>query len=82
MLDQGIPPTRVPKLLQRLADAVETWPRFPPPADMGSLTICDVALSDSIEEHISTVREWAGLVWQAWSQYHDEVADLVSHHLK
>ena len=82
VLDRGIPPTSVPKLLQRLADAVETWPHFPPPADMGSLTICDVALSDSIEEHINTVREWAGLVWQAWSQYHDEVADLVSHHLK
>jgi len=28
------------------------------------------------------VREWAGLVWKAWSQYHHEVADLISHHLK
>ncbi len=81
VLDRGIPPTSVPQLIKRLSDTVQEWPYFPPPADLGDLTVFDVALSDSVEEHINTVRSWAGIVWKAWSHSHAKVADLVTHHL-
>lgn len=81
VLDRGMAPTSVPRLLQRLADAVQVWSHFPPPTDRGTLTVFDVALSDSVEEHIKSVREWAGMVWAAWSQHHAEIAGLVSEHL-
>ena len=81
VLDRGIRPSNVSKLLQRLAEAVKTWPHFPPPNDLGPLTVCDVALTESVEAHIKTVEEWAGMVWNAWSQHHGEVAGLVSDHL-
>jgi hypothetical protein len=80
-LERGVAPTRVPRLLQRLAASVQVWPYFPPPADRGALTVLDVALCESAEAHIDTVREWAGTVWGAWSPYHAEVAALVSGHL-
>ncbi len=81
ILDRGVHPPNVPKLHQRLAAAVKTWPHFPPPADAGSVTVFDVALSDSVEEHIKTARVWAALVWKAWSGHHSEVAGLVDRYL-
>ena len=81
VLERGVAPTSVPRLHQRLADAVQAWPHFPPPADRGRLTVLDVALADSVGAHIQMVREWARVVWGAWSPYHAEVADLVSGHL-
>lgn len=81
MLEKGRPPTDVPRLHRRLAETVTTWPHFPPPADRGPLTVFDVGLCDSIEEHIETVRRWAQTVWSAWSRHHAAVASLVSLHL-
>ncbi len=82
MLDRGIRPTRVPRRLQALAKAVRTWPHFTAPTDMGSLTVSDVALSDSVEGHIDAVERWGGLVWQAWSSHHAEVSNFVERYLK
>ena len=81
ILDRGVRPPNVPKLHQRLAGAVKNWPHFPPPADTGSVTVFDVALSGSAEEHIKTAREWAALVWKGWSAHHSEVAGLVDRYL-
>lgn len=82
VLEMGRPPTSVPLLLQRLADAVRTWPHFPPPNDTGSLTVFDVAVSDSVEDLIAITREWARTAWDAWSPYHPDVASLVSQYLE
>ncbi len=77
-----LPPTRIPRCHQHLANTVEAWPQFDPPDDRGSLTVFDVAMCDSPEEHIETVREWAGGVWAAWSRYHADVEDLVNRYLQ
>ena len=81
VLDRGVRSPNVPKLHQRLAAAVKTWPHFPPPADTGPVTVFDVAFSNSVEEHVRAAREWAVLVWKAWSPYHVEVARFVERHL-
>lgn len=80
-LVRGMHPMNVPSQLQRLAGRLKTWPHFSPPAESIGLTIFDVALSESDEDHIKLVRDWSGLAWKAWSQYHSEIADLVSEHL-
>jgi hypothetical protein len=41
-----------------------------------------VAMADSVEKHVRVVREWSEAVWECWAEYHAEVANLVSHHLK
>jgi hypothetical protein len=81
VLEQGVHPMSVPKLLQTLAETVDPWPRFIPPADRGSLTIFDVALSGSDEQHSTAVREWARVVWQSWAEHHAAVAGLVARYL-
>lgn len=81
VLCRGLRPPSVPPLLQRLAGAVETWPHFSPPADLGSITVFDVAMADSMEEHAGKVQEWARSVWQAWSTHHAAVAEFAARYL-
>jgi len=80
-LVDGIRSPQVPPLLQRLATDIETWPHYEPPHHRKGLTVFDVAICDSVEEHIRVVREWANEVWDSWAEYHPEVATLISHHL-
>lgn len=79
VLERGIRPPYVAPHLQRLASSVTTWPHFPPPRRVESVTVCDVALAGSIEGHISVVERWSRTVWEAWSQHHAAVADFVAH---
>jgi hypothetical protein len=78
VLDRGYAPMRVPPLLQRLARTVREWPHFEAPADLGPMTIFDVALADSAMAHAGIVREWAAVVWEAWSPCRTRVASFVS----
>jgi len=81
-LEKGIRSPGIPPLLQRLATAIKIWPHYEPPVGNVTLTVFDVAFCDSTEDHIRIVREWAQSVWDCWSEYHNEVARLVSHHLE
>jgi hypothetical protein len=80
-LEKGIRSPYIPPLLQRLVAAIEVWPHYEPPAKKGSLTVFDVAIVDSAEDHMRVVREWSREVWDCWSEYHAEVANLISRHL-
>ena len=79
--EKGIRSPYIPPLLQRLATDIKVWPHYEPPTATVSLTVFDVAMADSVEDHIRIVRQWARGVWECWSEYHGEVASLVSHHL-
>ena len=81
MLERDVRPTGVPPFLQRLAGSIQTWPHFSPPADMGSITVFDIALCESSEAHIKGVREWARIVWGCWAEHHAELSRLISYHL-
>ena len=81
VLELGISPPSVARHLQRLAAAVDEWPHFAPPPGRRGLTACDVALCDSVEEHIDIVRAWAGSLWSAWAPHHAAVAGLVERHI-
>ena len=82
VLDRGLSPPSVPTLLQRLAGAVQVWPHFAPPRDIVAMTVLDVALAQSVQEHAQQAREWASLVWQAWSPHHQPIRNLVIEHLE
>jgi hypothetical protein len=81
-LEKGIRSPYIPPLLQRLASAIKVWPHYEPPTERVGLTVFDVAFCDSTEDHIRVVREWAQAVWESWSEYHTEVARVISHHLR
>jgi len=83
ILDRGARPTSVPKSFQRLARVVRVWPHVhvPRPADMTAMTVFDVALVESAEDHARLVREWAKSVWRAWSPHYPQIRDFVIEHL-
>ena len=67
-------------LLQQLASRVRVWPHFSP-ATHQTTTVFDVALADSVVDHIRLVRQWATGLWSAWSAHHSAVAQLVAEHI-
>src|SRR6266487_6085383 len=58
----------------------EVWPHFEPPTEMPLMTVFDVALAESDQEHIKLVREWASFVWGKWSAHHQQIRSFVAEH--
>lgn len=81
VLDRGIPPMNVPRLLQELARQVEIWPHYPPPLERGPLTVFDIAMASSAEAHMHKSQDWARQLWNAWSAYHDPIAACAKQYL-
>lgn len=78
VLERGFQPARLPPLFQELADRLETWPHFEPPAQGTSSTVLDLALAGSRDEHVRRARAWARDVWMAWSDHHQDVQACAS----
>jgi len=74
---RGVAPTSVAPLRQQLATNVKSWPHFDPPPMPQSITVFDVAMASSPQEHAERVREWSAAVWAAWAPHHAAVAELV-----
>ena len=81
VLDRRLRPTVVPPLFQQLATVVRVWPHLPPLAVKWAVTVFDVALAESVEDHARLVREWANCVWRAWSPHHQAISDFLVEHL-
>ena len=81
VIDRGVRPPQVPPLFQQLASVVRVWPCLPRPSAMPSITVFDVALAESVEDHVKLVREWSESVWEAWSSYHPQIRNFVRDHL-
>ncbi len=79
--EQGLRSTAVTPLLQQLGNTVHAWPHLPPPVGACSLTIFDVAVAQSVEDHTKEARTWARSVWQLWTPHHQEIRDFVLGHL-
>jgi hypothetical protein len=80
-LDRGLPAMSVPRFLQSLAGQVKRWPFYPPPADRGTMTVLDIALSGSPAAHIENSRVWASQVWAAWLPHHEYIASFAKQYL-
>jgi hypothetical protein len=64
-----------------LARTVNSWPHFTAPPTVGQITVFDVALASSPEEHIELVQRWGRSVWSAWHHVHDQVAEMTDRQL-
>jgi hypothetical protein len=78
VLEHGLAPTAVPPRLQRLAAGTASWPHFTPPEERGPLTVLDVALAESAEEHVARVRAWAEQMWRAFRPWRGAVEELAA----
>lgn len=44
-----------------------------PPADLGRVTVVDVAAAGSPSAHLAIVRVWADVAWSAWYPHHSAI---------
>jgi len=79
-LDEGWDGLQVRDAHQRLAAASDAWPRFELPRARGDLTIFDIAMARTPEEHVERLRTWAAAVWSAWADAHEVVRALLRAH--
>ena len=79
-IDRGWDGRQVRDAHQRLAAASKVWPRFELPARRGNLTIFDLAMARTPQEHVERLRAWAAAVWEAWVGAHDPVRALLRTH--
>jgi hypothetical protein len=81
VLEQGVAPPSVPRLIQRIGPRTDVWPKLQPPTRTGPLTVFDVALATSAQDHAERARRWARQVWAAWSDHHHFIANHVAQKL-
>jgi Family of unknown function (DUF5946) len=75
-LERGRDPSEAREALKNFVETPTLFPELPVPANLGPLTIADVAAA-SHEQHCETVRRWAQQVWSAWSESHARIAALL-----
>ena len=57
---------------QRLASQRREWPRLEAPTAY-AMTVADLLVARSAEEHLDLVRRWAQATWSAWSLHAETV---------
>jgi hypothetical protein len=79
-LDRGWSGVAVRQAHQGMGRPQPSWPAFPSPADLGELTVLDVAEAGarrgSVAGHAESVRRWAAAIWAAWAPRHADVVAL------
>jgi hypothetical protein len=71
----------VQKVHMRLAKKKQQWPVFDLPAYRGSIGVSHVLRAKPGPERDRAINEWSASVWEAWSESHAKVADLVQSYL-
>jgi hypothetical protein len=81
-LEEGWDGIQVRDAHQSLARRYREWPRFERPGGLDAgLTIGDLALAGSPEEHVATLRAWASEVWVAWRPAAGAVREVLAERL-
>jgi Family of unknown function (DUF5946) len=81
VLERGFTGIQAREAHGHLATTVSAWPRFVPAAAPGGMTVFDVAMAGTPDEHAERVEQWGRAVWAAWSHVHAEVAELTDRQL-
>jgi Family of unknown function (DUF5946) len=61
-----------------LASGKKEWPKFALPESRGQITVADVLNAPAGQKRDAMIREWCASVWQAYSDSHAKVRDLVA----
>ncbi|HEX8642569.1 MAG TPA: DUF5946 family protein [Allosphingosinicella sp.] len=68
-LDRPAAPRETNDAMLGLAKAKATLPWLEPPSSF-ALTVADIPLDGSFDDHVAAVRAWAADAWQAWEAHH------------
>jgi uncharacterized protein DUF5946 len=80
-LERGLTGLEVQGAHRQLAARFGDWPTFERPERQAPLTVLDVAMAGSPEEHGEIVQRWAAAVWASWHASHAQVLRLIDERL-
>jgi Family of unknown function (DUF5946) len=80
-LEEGWDGLAVRDTHQDLARRFREWPAFPTPERRGALTVLDLGLASTPEEHVERLQAWATDVWQERAESHAAVEALIAERL-
>lgn len=72
-LEHGLTAEKANSAMLAAGKSKHHFHRLEPPASLGDFTTADVAKAESADEHKAAVREWAKVVWEAWTPHHDTI---------
>ncbi|HEX2765174.1 MAG TPA: DUF5946 family protein [Candidatus Limnocylindria bacterium] len=72
---------RLNEITQQLANEDRDWPWLTPP-ETYPMTVGDLLVARSGEEHAQLVRRWAETTWEAWSPHHPTVREWAAELLR
>ncbi len=81
-LERGLNADFARKVIARVTRQKDRLLWLTPPASLGDLTIADVMLAVTADDHHAAVSRWARVVWEAWRPHHDEVIALAKRTLE
>ncbi len=67
----------VQKAHMQLAKKRKQWPVFDQPKQRGAVTVSDVLAASPGSERDEAIRKWCASVWEAYSESHKKIIDLV-----
>lgn len=79
-LEDGIDPAAGPMLHKRLAGR-PSYHWLEPPVPNGTITVADIARTESPDEHLRIVEAWSRDVWKAWRPHHPTVRAWIEQEL-
>jgi len=77
-VEKGFTGRQVQKMHMLMASKSKEWPRFDPPASLGSLTVADVLKVEPGPDRDKQLMRWCESVWAAWSAEHQRVRQMMS----
>jgi hypothetical protein len=72
-LEKGMEAKQATQAIGRATQFSEKFVWLDPPKNMGSITVADVAKTQTLEEYDRLGRDWARSAWEAWATYHGRI---------
>ncbi|MDB5237213.1 MAG: hypothetical protein JWL88_315 [Parcubacteria group bacterium] len=76
-LEKNYSGKQVQQAHMELDRARKAWPHFESSRQMGDITVFDVMAARPGTDRDLAIMKWCASVWEAWHEYHQEVADLI-----
>jgi hypothetical protein len=75
LLEQGLDMRFANEAIKTLTKEKRSFCWLKPPSSLGAITVVDLWMVHSPEEHKKIVRDWAMSAWQAWGQHHETIRE-------
>jgi hypothetical protein len=79
-IEKGYSGRQVQLVHMKLGRRKQDWPSFPLPRERDSVTVVQVMAAQAGPERDKAIDAWCASVWEAFSESHRAVAELLKHH--